>query len=371
MDLSLTAEQEMLRDGARRFVAEHYDFEKRRALVASERGFSLDHWRMLGELGWLALGLPEDVGGIGGSAVDTALLMETFGTALVLEPYASNMVLAARILERSDNRKLRSDTLSAMAEGSTRVALAHFERQARYSLDDVETTARKNGAEYVIRGEKSLVLDGPGADKLIVSARLDGQIALFLVDRALAGLSVHGYRLIDDTRAADVVLDDVRVAEALRLTTTDDTLEVLEEALDRFILAKVAESLGAMEAVLEMTGEYVKSRSQFGQVLFKFQATQHRLAEMFVEVQELRSILYRGLAHIDAGVTARRRAISAAKVVAAGAGRTVAGLGIQLHGGIGMTDEYRVGHYFKKIVTFEKLCGDTDYHLARLGASDH
>jgi alkylation response protein AidB-like acyl-CoA dehydrogenase len=219
---------------------------------------------------------------------------------------------------------------------------------------------------------KSLVLDGPSADKLIISARLDGNIVLFLLDRAHPGVHVHGYRLIDDTRAADVVLDDVRVEPASVLTAMEGAaLEVLEEALDRFILAKVAESLGAMETVLELTSEYVKSRSQFGQPLSKFQATQHRLAEMFVEAQALRSILYCGLANIEASVPERRRAISAAKVVAAGASRTIAGLGIQLHGGIGMTEEYRVGHYFKKVVATEKLCGDTDYHLARLVAGEH
>jgi alkylation response protein AidB-like acyl-CoA dehydrogenase len=372
MDFSLTEEQQMLRDGVLRFVHENYEFEARRALTASEIGFSAEHWRTFAELGWLALGLPEDVGGLGCSFVETALVMEAFGAGLVLEPYASNAVLAAHVLDRSDNAALRHETLSALAEAKVRVALAHGECSARYDLGRVATSAKREGAGYVLRGVKSLVLDGPSADKLIVSARLDegGAFALFLVDRKQPGVEVSAYRLLDDTRAADVVLNGVRVGESALLVGAGRSLQVLDEAMDRLILARVAESLGGMEAVLEITNEYVKSRAQFGQPLAKFQATQHRLAEMFVEVQETRSILYCGLAHIDAKPEERCRAISAAKIVAANAGRIVGGLGIQLHGGIGMTEEYRVGHYFKKFVVNEKLLGDTGHHLARLAAGN-
>jgi alkylation response protein AidB-like acyl-CoA dehydrogenase len=370
VDLSLTEEQEMLRDGVRRFVREQYEFEARRKLAAGELGFEPQHWQTFAELGWLALTVPESAGGLGCSAVETALIMEGFGAGLVLEPYASNAVLAVRILEGAltGGSQLAGEVLASLAEGKTRVALAHSEAAARYDLAAVETTARRDGTGYRLSGVKTLALDAPSADKLIVSARVDtGAIGLFLVDRATPGLVFDAYRLLDDTRAADVVLRDVPVASAAVLLADEGrALEVLEEALDRLILARVAESLGAMEAVLEISSEYVKSRVQFGQPLGKFQATQHRLAEMFVEVQETRSILYCGLAHIEATAAARRRAISAAKVVAASAGRIVGGLGIQLHGGIGVTEEYRVGHYFKKLVVTEKLLGDTDHHLRRL-----
>jgi len=365
MDLTLTDEQEMLRDGLARFIQESYTFEKRRALIGSDQGFGSEHWRTFGDLGWLALGLPEEAGGIECSFVELALVMEAFGSGLVLEPYASNVVLSSRILARADNAALCRETLSGMAEGKARVALAHSEPQTRYALDDIRTTAQPGDGGYVLRGTKFLVLDGPSADKLIVSAQLAGSIALFLLDRGTPGVKLYPYRLLDDTFAADIVLDDVRVTTA-ELLTRSNVVAILEEARDRFILAKVAETLGGMERVLQITGEYVRSRSQFGQPLFKFQATQHRLAEMFVEVQETRSILYCGLAHIDSEAPARRRAISAAKVVATNAGRIVGGLGIQLHGGMGMTEEYSVGHYFKKFITTEKLCGDTDYHLVRL-----
>jgi len=365
MDLTLSEEQEMLRDGLTRFVQDSYGFDRRRALVASEQGFSTEYWQTFGELGWLALGLPEAVGGIPCSFIELALVMEAFGSGLVLEPYASNIILSSRILERSDNASLSHETLSAMAAGKLRVALAHAEQQTRYELDDVRAVAQPDGNGYLLRGTKFLVLDGPAADKLIVSAQLAGSIALFLVDRCNPGVRSYPYRLLDDTSAADIVLEDARVTDA-DLLARSNVVAILEEARDRFVLAKVAEALGGMERVLQSTGEYVRSRSQFGQPLFQFQATQHRLAEMFVEVQETRSILYCGLANIDAEVSARRRSVSAAKVVASNAGRIVGGLGIQLHGGIGMTEEYSVGHYFKRFITTEKLFGDIDYHLARL-----
>jgi len=192
----------------------------------------------------------------------------------------------------------------AVFQLKVRVALAHYERSTRYDLARIETTAQPDGSGYMLRGVKSVVPDGPSADKLIVSARLDegGASGLFLVDTQLPGVEVYGYRLLDDTRAADVVLNGVRVDESALLLGPDRSLQILEEAIDRLILARVAESLGAMETVLEISNEYVKARAQYGQPLAKFQATQHRLAEMFVEVQETRSVLYCGLAHIDAGV---------------------------------------------------------------------
>ena len=368
MDLRLTDEQQMLRDGLTRFVQDNYSFEKRVPLVTSALGFSDAHWKTFAELGWLALGLPEETGGIECSFIEQALVMEAFGSGLVLEPYASNIILSARVLERCDNVALRRETLSAMTQGTLRVALAHSEQQARYELKDIRTTAVESEGGYVLRGTKFLIPDAASADKLIVSAVLGSSIVLFLVDRSAPGLTLHPYRLLDDTFAADVALENVHVSTA-DLLKSADVIEILEEARDRFILAKVAESLGGLERVLQISIDYVKSRAQFGQTLIKFQATQHRLAEMFTEIQQTRSILYCGLANIDGEPRARRRAVSAAKVVASHAGRVVGGLAIQMHGGIGMTEEYSVGHYFKRFVTTEKLFGDADFHLSRLTTS--
>ena len=226
-------------------------------------------------------------------------------------------------------------------------------------------------AVIAFRARRSWSPHAPGADQLIVSARVGdgGGYGLFLLDRGAPGVQVRSYRLLDATPAADIDLHEVSVDAPALLVDSEQGPRVLEEAIDRLLLAQVAYALGAMQSVLEVSAEYVKSRVQFGQPLFKFQATQHRLAEMFVEVQEVRSILYCGLAHLDAERATRRRMVSAAKAVTAQAGRLVGGLGIQLHGGIGMTDEYRVGHYFKHLVVFEKLYGDTEYHLSQVAGA--
>jgi alkylation response protein AidB-like acyl-CoA dehydrogenase len=380
VDFSLSEEQQMLSDGAGKFLADHYSFEQRRALLMSPAGFSEQNWQTFAELGWLALPVPEDAGGLGGSFIDTTLIMEAMGRRLVLEPYATTAILAARVIAQSRNEQLRSSLLPEIAQGTCRVALAHGELASRYDTRMVQTCARLDEDGYVIDGVKVLALDAPAAHKLIVSANIaDGKnsadiadrknIALFLLDANAPGVTVRGYPLIDGTRAADIELTAVRASRSTLLAAGPEALEVLEEAIDRLVLARVAEGLGAMEVVLQLANEHLQSRQQFGQPLIRFQALQHRLAEMFVEIQETRSILYRGLAYIEAPAAERRAAVSAAKVVAANAGRVVGEQGIQLHGGVGMTQEYQVGHYYKRLIALEKSFGDVDYHLERLAGS--
>ena len=371
MDFSLTEEQAMLREGVGRFVAENYGFGVRRAVAASEAGFSAAQWQNFADLGWLALTLPEDAGGLGCTAIESALVTEQLGSALVLEPYATTAVFAARILDQAADPEIRQSSLSAIGEGRLRVAVAHDEPGSRHDLRRVAATAHWHGGGYRITGAKILVPHAPSADQLIVSARLGdgGGYGLFLLDRGTAGVQMRSYRLLDATPAADIDLHEVSVDASALLVDSEQGPRVLEEAIDRLLMAQVAYALGAMQSVLEVSAEYVKSRVQFGQPLFKFQATQHRLAEMFVEVQEVRSILYCGLAHLEAERATRRRMVSAAKAVTGQAGRLVGGLGIQLHGGIGMTDEYQVGHYFKHLVVFEKLYGDTEYHLSQVAGA--
>jgi alkylation response protein AidB-like acyl-CoA dehydrogenase len=371
VDFSLSEEQQMLSDGAERFLAAHYSFEQRRALLGSQAGFSERNWQTFAELGWLALPVPEDAGGLGGSFIDTTLIMEAMGRRLVLEPYATTAVLAARVIAQSRNEELRSSLLQEIAQGTCRVALAHGELASRYDLRAVQTCVRLEQDGYVIDGVKVMAFDAPSAHKLIVSASTvdTNEITLFLLDANAPGVTVRSYPLIDGTRAADVELAAVRVNRSSLLATGREALEVLDEAIDRLVLARVAEGLGAMEVVLQLASEHLRSRQQFGQPLIRFQALQHRLAEMFVEIQETRSILYRGLAYIEAPAAERRAAVSAAKVVAANAGRVVGEQGIQLHGGVGMTEEYQVGHYFKRLIALEKAFGDVDYHLERLASS--
>ena len=357
----------MLRDGARRFVREQFSIEQRRMLAKSETGFSAEHWQSYADLGWLALGLPEDVGGLGCSMVETVILMEEFGRGLALGPYVSTAVLCAHLLDRSDNAEARAEVLAAVADGSRRLALAHFEPGERRPTAPINTRARRSQAGFVLSGVKSIVIDAPAADQLIVSARLDDQdgYSLFLVDRRDEHLVLHDYPLIDGARAADIYFTELPLLGSALLVGAANAQALLTEALDRDTLARVAEALGAMEAVLQLTSDYLKTRVQFGQPIGKFQALQHRMAEMFVEVQEVRSILYCALANLTAAPEQRSAAVSAAKVVTADAGNFVGGQGIQLHGGIGVTNECAVSHYYKKLFAFENVHGDAEWHLGR------
>jgi alkylation response protein AidB-like acyl-CoA dehydrogenase len=368
MNFDLLDEQQMLRESAERFVREAYKPELRRALAANKEGFSRDNWRQYAEFGWLGISLPEEAGGLGCSFVETAILMEQFGRGLILEPYLSTVVLCGRLIERSASQAQRDSLLPALIEGRLLLALAHSEPGVRSESGRVATTARREANGYVLDGTKTLALGGPSADKLIVSARLgeDAGYALFVVDRDAQGVAAQDYALIDDSRASDVHFSSVRLPESALLCGSDAAPALLDEAIDRATLACVAEALGAMEAAMDVTNEYIKARVQFGQPIGKFQALQHRMAEMFLEAQDTRSILYRGMAYIDAEPAVRRAAVSAAKAVAGPAGRFVGGQGIQLHGGNGMTQEYQIGAYFKRLVSIEKLFGDSDRQLQNL-----
>jgi alkylation response protein AidB-like acyl-CoA dehydrogenase len=366
MDFNLTDEQQMLRESASRFVREQYGFEARRKWSA-EAGWSPQRWGQYAEMGWLSLSIPESLGGLGCSFVETALVVEELGRGMCLEPFVGAAVLAARLIERGDGPGIaagREQLLGGIADGSVIALLAHSEAGSRYELDGVECRARAGSNGWLLEGVKMMVPGAPCATHFIVSARIEGQgIALFLVPRDAVVLET--YSLIDGTRAADLALTEVVLGPEAMLATPACAGSLLEEALDRAALAQVAEALGCMEAVLALTSEYLKTRHQFGQPIGKFQALQHRMSEMFVEVQETRSILYRGIAHLEGDAATRRQAVSAAKVMLGSAGRFVGGQGIQLHGGIGVTDEYQVGHYYKRLLTLEKLYGDSDWHLDR------
>ena len=365
MDFTLSDEQKMLRDGAERFLAENYDFDERRKLIEREHGFSEAKWLQFAEMGLLALAIPEDCDGLGGTFVDISLVQEALGGRLVLEPYAGTAILCAFLLDGAEDRDLRTAVLRGIVSGKLRVALAHAEDHSRYALGKAGLRATPSGRMYSLTGRKISVWDAVSAHQLIVSATVEGEsaLSLFLVDRMAQGVTGHDYPLIDSTRAADFDFDAV---PATLLIPASRARHRLEEAVDRMTLARVAEALGIMEKVLEITAEQLRNRSQFGQPLSKFQALQHRMAEMFVEVQETRSILYRGVSMIGAEPDERGVAVSVAKVVASGAARVVGTQGIQLHGGVGMTDEYAVGHYFKRLLALEKQYGDMDYHLKRI-----
>jgi alkylation response protein AidB-like acyl-CoA dehydrogenase len=365
MKFDLSEEQQMLREAAGRFVRESYGLEHRRALCAGAEGFSREQWRLYAELGWLGLNLPEDVGGLGCSMVETMVLAEQLGRGMVLEPFLSTAVLCSRLIDRAGNRMQRQELLPALVGGELLLALAHDEPGARGADAAPALQAEAAGGGYRLSGTKVLVLGAAAADRLIVSARLDGDTALFLLPRDSANLRVEPYPLTDGSRAGDVHLDGASLPATALLCRGSIAAEVLDEALDQARLVAMAQCLGAMEACVETSADYIKTRVQFRQPLAKFQSLQHLMADMFVDTQEARSALYRAVSLSGAAPVLRRNAISAAKVMIGPAARRVTGGGIQLHGGYGTTDEYLVSHHFRYAFTLEKLFGDAEDHARR------
>ncbi|MEJ2374067.1 MAG: acyl-CoA dehydrogenase family protein [Pseudolabrys sp.] len=373
MDFELSDEQRLLKDSVERLLADNYDFEARRKYAQEPHGFSSKLWRQYAELGLLALPFAEKYGGIDGGPVDSMIVMEAFGRALALEPYLATVVLAGSLLRLGGNERQRDLLLPKIGGGELLLAFAHAERQARYNLADVATTARRDGEHYLLDGAKTLVLHGDSADRFIVSARLASKqtdiagLGLFLVDASAQGLSRQGYATIDGQRAAEVTLAGVRVSAADAIGEPGNAFPLIERVADIAIAALCAEAVGAMAAMHELTVDYLKERKQFGVPLGKFQVLTHRAADMLVTLEQARSMaMLAAMTADEESADERRRAISAAKVQVANSGRSVGQQAIQLHGGIGMTMEYKVGHYFKRVTVIEKLFGDAAHHLNML-----
>lgn len=372
MDFVPTETQTMLRDMADRLVRERYDFEERKKIIASDDGFSRKMWKELAELGLLGIEIPEDQGGSGGTFADLAVVLESFGKGLVVEPYLSTVVLGAGLIMAAGWEAQKHDILPKVASGDMLLALAYTEAQSRYALNHVATKARKDGAGYVIDGHKAVVLGADTADKLIVSARTSGEIddrsgiSLFLVDPKAEGVTLRVYVNADDRRAAEVNLEHVKVEASALVGAEGDGLVQLEATIDRGAAAVGCEALGAMGALNALTLDYLKTRVQFGRPIGTFQVLQHRMADMVMAEQQARSMLFLAIDHANAkDPQARAQAISAAKAQIDACGQVVGRGAIQLHGGIAMTMEYVAGHHFRRLTALEKMMGDRDYHLER------
>ncbi len=372
MDFDFSEEQRLLDETVRRLVKDEYDIVKRKSYIAAPEGFSRKLWARYAELGLLGLPFAESEGGFGGSAVETMIVMESFGRGLVVEPYLAAIVLGAGLVSLAGSAAQKRAILPQVASGKRLLAFAHGERQSRYALADVETTASREGGGWVLDGRKGVVLNGDSADTLIVSARSAGTsrerrgITMFLVDTKAKGVGIRGYPTVDGLRAAEVTLESVRVAGDAVLGEPDGAYPVIEHAVDRALAALCAEAVGIMETLNAVTLDYLKTRKQFGVPIGAFQALQHRMADMVVEHEQAKSMAM--LAALSADLTdvaERRRVISAAKVQIGKSGRFVGQQSIQLHGGIGMTEEYLAGHYFKRLTMIEQSFGDTDHHLNR------
>ncbi len=372
MNFELSDEQKLLSDSAERYIREKYQFEERRQVFNNPDGFSRKHWHNFAEMGWLALNIPEEFGGLSGSSFDLALLMEHLGGGLVVEPVVETAVLCAKLLQASDNPELRERLLGQIACGEVVLALAHQEQQSRHEYDtEVECKARPIAEGWSLSGVKHRVFHGASANHWLVTAEIEGtgDFAIFLVDRHPVGAVLKSYELIDGSRAADITLDHVVIPADALLMRGDGALAAFEEAMDHAVLAMSAACLGSMEAVMAMTADYLKTRVQYGKPLAQFQVLQHRMSEMFVETDQARSMLVSAISALEAGDVQRRRfAVSGLKVVTARAQYFVSGQGIQLHGGIGTTDEYAVGHHYKFALVYDKRFGDSDFHLDRSSA---
>jgi alkylation response protein AidB-like acyl-CoA dehydrogenase len=366
MNFNLSEEQGQIRDSIARFVAENYGYDQRNAVVAMEHGFSTAHWQQFAELGWLSIPFAEEQGGFGGGPVDTMVIMHEFGRGLVAEPYLATVLLFGGLMQAGASAAVQQDYVPRIIAGELQGAFAYLERHSRYAMTDIATQAHQQGGQWILNGEKTVVLNGGAAQKVIVAARSAGQqadadgITLLLVDTASAGVQRTVYRMTDGQEAANITFREVK-AEAV-IGTVGAGYALMEQVVDAARLAVCANALGAMEALNARTLDYCKTREQFGVAIGTFQALQHRMVDMFGACENVRSLLYRAVCAAQDESTDARRSLLALKVMTGRAGRLIGGESIQLHGGMGITDELPVGSYVKRLMIINNLFGDADYH---------
>lgn len=375
MDFSYSEEQQMLQQSVSKFISQDYDWDSRQAIAKSATGFSAEHWQLFAELGWLTIPFKEDDGGFGGSAVDLIVTMQEFGKGLLVEPFLANTILAGTVVSEAGSSEQKATLLAPLMEGSLQLAFAYAEPQSRYELSNVQCSAVISGDEMVLNGHKSVVLNGAAAEKILVSVRTSGEscdregISLIWVDASTPGVRRECYASVDGQRAADIWFDNVALPASNLLGNVGEAIDVIEMTIDKAALAVCAEAVGAMEMSLTKTVEYSKIRKQFKVTLSTFQALQHRMANMFIELAQAKSVLLMAAMEMDSLSGRAPKAVSAAKSRIGKAARLVGEESIQIHGGIGVTDELDVGHYFKRLTAIQFLFGSTDHHTARFAAS--
>ena len=371
MDFNFNEEQTLIQSQVAQFIQRDYEWEKRQVLVASDLGFSSENWKTFAELGWLGISLSEKSGGFGGSALESMIIMEEFGKGLVVEPFLETVILCAGLIDSCGNEEQKADLLGPVISGEMHLALGFTEPQSRFNLADVTTEAKKKNGDYLVSGFKSVVMNGPNADKLIISARTSGKqddkegISLFVIDRNLEGVSLRNYPTVDGRRASEVTLENVIIPSSSLLSEEGKGFQHLEGAIDRATLAICAEAVGAMEVLYKTTVEYTKTREQFGQAIGKFQVLQHRMVDMFMEYEQSKSLLYMATIKNVEGSKDAKKAISGLKYQVGKAAKFIGQQSVQLHGGMGVTEELNVGHFFKRLTTIITIFGNTDYHLKR------
>tara|TARA_B100000614_G_scaffold136186_1_gene121206 strand:- start:2960 stop:4093 length:1134 start_codon:yes stop_codon:yes gene_type:complete len=372
MSFTFTEDQKLLSESADRFVLDDYNFETRRKIIGQDGGFDRDNWEKFAELGWLALPIAEEYGGLGGSTVDTAVLLESFGRGLVVEPYQSCIVLSAGLLQVAGNEEQKRQHLPSIAEGKTLLSFAHIEPTSRFNLCHIRTTATKQGDCFVVDGEKAIVHNAETADYFILSTRTEGDIndengiTLFLVPSNSSGIEMRSYPTIDGLRASEISFNSVKVDKQNVLGELNKAAESIQQVVDRACVLLCAEAAGAMDTAVKLTVDYIKNREQFGQAIGSFQVLQHRAVEMLGAKDFSRALTYRAAGAIDqSNASERMRAVSAAKVEMGRSGKLIGQEGIQLHGGMGMTDDMPIGHFFKRLTMIDAIFGNVDFHRKR------
>jgi alkylation response protein AidB-like acyl-CoA dehydrogenase len=371
MDFTFNEEQSLIQDQVNQFVQKEYDWETRQSLSNSELGFGEDNWKKFAELGWLGISVSEDSGGFGGSAIESMLIMEAFGKGLVVEPFLETVIMAGGLIDDHGSDQQKSSFLEPAIAGEMHLALAYAEPQSRFNLSDVVTEAKADEDNFIINGYKSVVMNGPSADQIIISARTSGTqldengISLFIIDANASGLDKTNYKTVDGRRASDLTFENVSVSKENLIGDQDKGFEILDSAIDKAILAISAEAVGAMEVLYKTTVEYTKTREQFGTAIGKFQVLQHRMVDMFMEYEQCKSLLYMATMRHEEKAEDAKKAISGLKYQVGKAGKFIGQQAVQLHGGMGVTDELNVGHYFKRLTTVGTIFGNTDYHLKK------
>ena len=376
MNFELSPEQQLLADTIKRFVATHYNFDARSKIVASQAGFSEDVWAAMAEMGLLGLPFASEYGGFGGSTADVMIVMEAIGEGLLVEPFLATVGLGGRFVARGGTTAQQEQILPALIQGKKKLAFAHTERGARYDLRHVTLRARRGGDGWVLDGEKHVVLHGACADTLVVSARTAGGdtdaagLSLFLVDRKTAGVSVTEQRTLDNLRVADARLSGVKVPSDALLGAEGQAHGLIEEVVDYATALVSAEAVGAIRYANEATLEYIKNRRQFGVPIGSFQVLQHRAVDMLISYEQARSMAYLACAKVEMTTAAERRhVVSATKIKIADACRHVSQEAVQLHGGMGMTEELKISHTFRRLTMIAQAFGDAEHHLERFAAS--
>ena len=369
MNFELSEEQKMIQQSVERFVQENYDLTNRVKISSEDPGYSIEYWGSMADLGWLGLAFDEEDGGFGGNQIDTLVLMEQFGKGLVLEPFLANIVLGGGIIKRAASPAIKESIIPSLMEGKLQITLAYAEEQSRFDIEDVATAAREEDGGFIINGKKSMVLNAESADKIIVVTRTSGSqvdengISLFIVDASSEGVERQNFPTVDGLRASEITFEDVKVSSEALVGEKDKGFKILQAVVNDAILALSAEAVGAMEVLYKDTVEYTQQREQFDHALSDFQVLQHRMVDMFMEYEQCKSLLFRATLETVEDPDLAQRTVHALKHLIGKSGIFVGESAVQLHGGMGVTEELRIGHFFKRLLVIDSQFGNADFHL--------